>query len=352
MTKRLARPRILVAAPDNDLWNSFLIPAHKARLVALGDVRWNPLDREWTAEELAAELPGHDVVMTTWSALRMDGALLDAATDLKLIVHIGGSVADVTSPAMYARGIRITTANRGYAESVAEGTVAFILAASRCLPYYAERVQQGEWRTEIYRTSGLLDMRVGLVGFGAIAQELVPMLRPFRTEILAYDRYVPEARMRELGVEPAGLEEIFSSCDVVSLHLPRTAETHGLIGRELLDRLRDDAILVNTARADVVDEQALIETLTRRPIRSLLDVHHREPLPADSPLRGLDHVILLPHMAGPTYERRPYCAAMVLDDLERWIAGEPMQEEIGAVAASRQTQETQYWHAPQGGEGA
>ncbi|MDI9469226.1 MAG: hydroxyacid dehydrogenase [Bacillota bacterium] len=344
----VSHPRILVAAPDNELWNSFLLPQHKQRIATIGEVSWNPLAREWTREELAAQLPGHDVVMTTWSAKRLDAELLAAAPELKLVAHLGGSVADVTSPELYARGIRVITANRAFAQSVADGVIAYIGAAARQIPQYHARVLSEGWRTETYRNSGLLDKRVGLVGFGAIARELVPLLRPFNTTILAYDRYVDAKEMEAYGVRAAGLEEIFSSCDIVSLHLPRTPETHGLIGQELLDLLSDDAIFINTARADVVDEAALNRTLTGRPIRALLDVHHQEPLRADSPLRQAENVILMPHMAGPTIDRRPVCAQIVIEDLERWTRGEALREEIGPRTASRMTQEGHYWQTPQG----
>lgn len=342
----VSHPRILVAAPDNDLWNSFLLPQHKERLAAIGDISWNPLAREWTRDELAARLPGHDVVMTTWSAQRLDAELLASASELKLVAHLGGSVADVTSPDLYARGIRVITANRAYAQSVADGVIAYIGAAARQIPQFHTRVLADGWRTETYRNSGLLDKQVGLVGFGAIPRELVPLLRPFNTTILAFDRYVSAEEMAAFGVRAAGLEEIFASCDIISLHLPRTSETHGLIGQDLLDLMSDDAIFINTARADVVDEAALCRTLTRRPIRALLDVHHEEPLRADSPLRQADNVILMPHMAGPTIDRRPVCARIVLDDLERWTRGEPLVDEIGPVTASRMTQEGSYWQAP------
>ncbi len=344
----VSRPRILVAAPDNDLWNSFLLPQHKERLAAIGEVSWNPLDREWTREELAARLPGHEVVMTTWSAQRLDAGLLASAGELRLVAHLGGSVADVTSPELYARGIRVITANRAYAQSVADGVIAYIGAAARQIPQYHSRVLSDGWRTETYRNSGLLDKRVGLVGFGAIPRELVPLLKPFNTTILAFDRYVTAKEMASYGVQAAELEEIFAGCDIISLHLPRTPETHGLIGQELLDLMSDDAIFINTARADVVDEAALNRTLTGRPIRALLDVHHHEPLRADSPLRQAENVILMPHMAGPTIDRRPVCAQIVIEDLERWTRGEALREEIGPRTASRMTQEGHYWQTPQG----
>jgi phosphoglycerate dehydrogenase-like enzyme len=123
------------------------------------------------------------------------------------------------SPELIKRVIPVISGNELYAESVAEGTLAYILAGLRRIPYYANGVQKGEWRPRGYDNKGLLDRKVGLVGFGAITRKLVPMLKPFRVEIMVCSKHLSAEECASYGMTPATMEELFSSCDVVSLHM-------------------------------------------------------------------------------------------------------------------------------------
>src|SRR5690606_26964658 len=133
------------------------------------------------------------------------------------------------------------------------------------------------------------------------------------------------------------IEDIFAGCPIISIHLPATKETYHMIDRQLLKLIQDDAILVNTARGSVIDENALIEELKLKRFKVVLDVYEREPLPDDSPLRKMDNALLIPHMGGPTVDRRKYATLAVLDDIDNFINNRPLVHEITAERAARMT---------------
>lgn len=319
---------ILVAIPKGSIRNSF-IPAHvAARLESLGDVSWNNTEEDYSAQELRDRLTGMDVCVTGWGNACFDGAVLQCADRLNLVAHTGGSVAPYVSSTFFDRGLKIISGNRLYAESVAEGVIAYMLCSLRSLPHYNNEVQQGRWRSEYAPNEGLLDKTVGLVGFGMVARNLVRMLKPFRVGITVYDPYVSDEELSACGVRRASLEEVMSGSQIISLHAPRTPGTHHMIHAQLLRTVQDGALFVNTARGSLVDEEALADELETGRFKAILDVYETEPLQAGSRLRGLGNVILIPHMAGPTLDRRGFVTLALIDDIQNFSLGKPLKHEI------------------------
>ena len=249
------------------------------------------------------------------------------------------TVANLVDDGTYDRGITVLSCNRLYAESVAEGTLAYILTAQRRIPDYIADVRNGSWRTEASVWEGLIGKTVGIVGMGTISRLLIPLLVPFRVKLRYFSHYpVDKAFEEKYGLERVSLEELFSSCDIVTLHSALNTDNRSLIGKELLSLLKDNALFVNTARGDVVDEDALISALREKRFRALLDVYRKEPLAEDNPLRALPNVYPLPHMAGPTLDRRAPIARALIDDMVRFFEGDPHPElEITKAAAKRMT---------------
>jgi len=332
-----ARPRFLVTVPAGSVRSSFFPPELVARLEALGDVAWNETGRQLEPSELCRRLGGIRVCFTGWGTPRLDAAVLEGADALGLLAHTAGSVADLVSPELYARGARVVSGNRAFAESVAESVIAYALLGLRRLVHWSHEVEEGRWRDENFLNEGLLDQTVGLVGFGAVARLLVPLLKPFRCRIRAYDPHVPAGLMRQHGVEPTSLDEVISGSRIVSLHAARTPETRNLIDARRLRLVRDGALFINTARGALVDEAALATELASGRFAAVLDVFDVEPLPADSPLRGLPNAILIPHMAGPTMDRRRFATLCVVEDTERFLAGKPLENEIDRAYAEAMT---------------
>ena len=330
--------KILVSIRMGADWGSSFIPKETEKILeSIGEVIWNRTDRNFTKEELKEKVAGADVCLTGWGHVQFDADVVEVAGQLKLIAHTGGSVAPLVSDCLYDKGIRVISGNKIFAESVAEGTIGYILSSLRDIPYYSYDMKNGGWATKGYYNEGLLDQTVGLVGFGMVAKYLVRMLNPFRVKIKTYDPYIKDETLIEYGVEKASLEEIFSTCKIISIHAPRKPETYHMIDRKLLEMIPNSSLLVNTARGNIIDEAALVELLQERRFKTVLDVYEIEPLPPDSVLRKLDNVILMPHMAGPTVDRRKFVTIALIDDIKNFFNGRKLEHEISREYAMSMT---------------
>lgn len=336
MRDKLKPIKILVSIPAGEMRDSFFSEALSARLEQLGCVEWNTNTEQFSEEELAEKLSGVDICISGWGNTPFYEKTLKYADKLKLIAHIGGSVRPMVGDAAFERGIRVCSGNRVFAESVAEGVLTYMLCSLRKIGEYEARMAAGEWPSLI-GTRGLLGRSVGLVGYGMIAEYLVKFLKPFGCRILISSRHISEEELAEAGIEAASAEEIFRTCDIVSLHNSLTMRTKHSIGVELLNSMKDGALLVNTARGALIDEEALVSVLRERPVWAALDVYETEPLPMDSPLRDCERVLLMPHAAGPTADRRYAVTSYVLADMERFLNGENLDCEIDFARAGTMT---------------
>ena len=336
MTNKSEQITILVSIPDGEVRDSFFSEEQRVRLERLGCVEWNANAEQYGEEELAEKLRGVDICISGWGNTPFHEKTLKYADKLKLIAHIGGSVRPMVGDAAFERGIRVCSGNRVFAESVAEGVLAYMLCSLRRIGEYEARMAAGEWPSLI-GTRGLLGRSVGLVGYGMIAEYLVKFLKPFGCRIMVSSRHISAEELAEAGIEAAAAEEIFRTCDIVSLHSSLTARTKHSIGADLLNSMKDGALLVNTARGALIDEEALVLVLQERPVWAALDVFETEPLPMDSPLRECERVLLMPHAAGPTADRRYVVTSHVLDDIGRFLNGEPLDCEIDFARAGTMT---------------
>ncbi len=331
--------KVLVSIPNGKVKSTFVPKEICEYLEMYFDVTYNELDRQFSKEELAEVLHGFDAIITGWGHPMLGREVLEGNDRLKMIVHTGGTVGNLVDSYAYEKGIRVFSGNNLYAESVAEGTVAYILMALRRLPDYIEMVRKGEWRTESDLWEGLLDRTVGIVGLGTISKIVVRMLQPFRVKLKIYSHYEIEPEFCEkYNVEVVSLDEIFSTCDVVSVHSALNPENRGLIGKHHFEMLRDGSLFLNTSRGAVIDETALIEELEKNRFRAVLDVFCQEPLAFDSKLRSLENVYCIPHMAGPTLDRRKWITKALVDEMRKFFDGaEEFELEISEEFAKRMT---------------
>ena len=327
---------ISLLMPAGETREMFVTPAVIKAFEQLGSLRVN--DGEYSPEKIKRLLEGCQICVTGWGCPSLNEGLISEAEDLRLVAHTGGSVASLVSDYLYDRGIRVISGNKLYAESVAEGALAYMLAALRRIPYYNGQMQNGVWKGATSDCAGVLDKRVGLVGFGAIPRYLVPMLKAFRADITAYDPYVDSATIGSFGIARAEtMEELFSECEIISNHLPRTKATYHLIDARMFGLMRDGAVFVNTARGSTVDEEAMARAAQSGRIFAALDVYESEPLPLDSKLRGLDNVILMPHMGGPTRDRCERVGFALAADIRNLLEGKPLVHEISREYAAGMT---------------
>ncbi len=323
--------KIAVLMPNNEIRRSFFNEEVCRELEKLGTIYWNHSREHYREEELKRILPGMDVVITGWGCRALTEDVLQSADRLKILAHTGGTVSFVAPPAVYAKGIRVLSGNEIYALSVAEGTIAYMLLALRRIPEYMEEMREQGWKPVDYYSQGLLEAEVGIVGFGAIAGHLVRLLKPFGVRLKVCSSHMSVQDLKAIGAEKVELEEIFR-CKVISLHGAGGSQRR--IGKELLNKMQDFSVLINTARGDLLDEEALAEIMVSRPrLRAVLDVFAEEPLPAESPLRQLRNVYLMPHMAGPTVDRRPLVTMGLIRDIQALQHGEEAELEIKAERA-------------------
>lgn len=331
--------KLFVAIPDGNVKATFL-PAHlRERLEKQFEVTYNETGKNLSKEEMRQALRGQHAVMTGWGNCMLDRTVLEGNDSLKLIVHTGGSVGNLVDSYAYDHGITVFSGNIMYAESVAEGVVAYMMLGQRRLFDYISDVRNGGWRTEADCWEGLLDKTVGIVGLGTISTILLSYLKMFRVRVKLYTHYPPsEEFLKEHNATLTSLEEVFSTCDIVSVHSALNAENRGLIQKKHFDLLKGNALFINTSRGAVIDEEALIECLKTRDIRAVLDVYNREPLALDSELRSLKNVYCIPHMAGPTQDRRELITGALIGETEKFFAGETKSDfEITREFAERMT---------------
>lgn len=297
----------------------------------LVDLR-EPLTRERLAEDPAA-LEGVEILLSGWGAPVLDSVLLGHARNLRAVLVAAGSVRPLTTPEFWARELPIVSAAAANAVPVAEFTLAQVLLGLKQVHRISREIRERRAYPPDPRVAGAYRSRVGLLGLGEIGALVASHLRGFDVDVLASDPVVDPATAESLGVRLVGLDELFATCPVVSLHAPLLPETEGLVDGELVARMGIGATLINTARGAVVDEPSVVPVLRERPdLTAILDVTWPEPPEPDSPLYTLPNVVLTPHLAGALGAERARMGELVAAELRRFVLGEPLQH---AVAPDR-----------------
>jgi glyoxylate reductase len=259
---------------------------------------------------------------------QVDGAVMDAAgPGLKVISNHAVGVDNVDLDAATRRGIPVGNTPGILTETTADFAFALLLAAARRVVEADRFVREGRWVTwgpKLLLGRDVHDATLGIVGFGRIGQAVAQRAAGFKMRVLYNDTERGEASLEEsLGAQAASLEQLLQESDFVTLHTPLTEETHHLIDADALSRMKPSAVLINTARGPVVDNEALYRALKdRRIAAAALDVTDPEPLPEGSPLLELDNLVLAPHIASASEETRAKMAQMAAENLIAGLKGE------------------------------
>lgn len=290
------------------------------------DIRYCAEDDE---ETFYRELPQVDVL---WHVLRpLTGDDLAKAPALRLVHKMGAGVNTIDVAAATARGVPVANMPGANAASVAEGTLLLMLAALRRLPELDRATRAGAgWPSDPTLGETVRDIggcTVGLVGYGNVAKQVERIL-------LALGADVRHTSTRDDGSPQwRALPDLLAESDIVSLHLPLTDATHGLLGREAFARMKSDAVLVNTSRGPIVDEAALVEALRSGSLAAAgLDVFATEPVPADNPLLTLPNVVLTPHVTWYTADTMRRYLEFAVDNCERLRDGRDLANVVNQVA--------------------
>jgi D-3-phosphoglycerate dehydrogenase / 2-oxoglutarate reductase len=293
----------------------------ESTVAALGDhveVRW--VDGP-NREKLLAAVPEADALLVR-SATNVDADVLNAGTKLKIVARAGVGLDNVDVDAATARGILVVNAPTSNIHSAAEHAVALLLAAARQIPAADASLREHAWKRSAFSGTEIFGKTVGVVGLGRIGQLVAQRLASFGAHVVAYDPYVAAARAAQLGIELLSLDELLSRADFISVHLPKTPETAGLIGKEALANTKPGVIIVNAARGGLVDETALAEAITSGHVRAAgIDVFATEPC-TDSPLFDLPQVVVTPHLGASTSEAQDRAGTDVAASVKLALAGE------------------------------
>ncbi|WP_199439175.1 phosphoglycerate dehydrogenase [Umezawaea beigongshangensis] len=236
------------------------------------------------------------------SATKVDAEVLGATTRLKVVARAGVGLDNVEVPAATQRGVMVVNAPTSNIVSAAEHAVALLLSVARQVPAANASLQSGEWKRSSFNGVEVLGKTVGVVGLGKIGQLFAARLAAFGVTLIAYDPYVAPARAAQLGIELVSLDELLERADFVSIHLPKTPETKGLIGAEQLAKAKRGIIVVNAARGGLIDEAALAEAVRSGQVGGAgIDVFVTEPT-TSSPLFGVPGVVVTPHLGASTSE--------------------------------------------------
>ncbi|GAA4820179.1 D-2-hydroxyacid dehydrogenase family protein [Actinomycetospora corticicola] len=272
-------------------------------------------------DDVVAALEPFDVLVAMRERTAFPADVLERLPNLRLLVTTGPANAAIDMDAAAARGI--TVAGTGGVDgnaSTVEMAWALILAVVRHVPEEDARVRAGGWQRTLGRD--LAGRRLGIVGLGGIGKPVAAVGQAFGMDVVAWSRHLDPEDARSVGVEPVSKEELFSTADVVTIHMKLSEGSRGLVGRAELDLMTANAVLVNTSRGPIVDEDALLEAVTEGRIGGAgLDVYGVEPLPVDSPWRSAPNTVLTPHLGYVTGETYTAMYADAVEDIEEWAAG-------------------------------
>jgi phosphoglycerate dehydrogenase-like enzyme len=306
--------------------------AHLGRLVDLSDGVLTPHGGAAPAGTADTE-----ILVTGWGAPRLDVDTLSRWPKLRAVVHAAGSVKQLVTPAVWERGIRVSSAAGANAIPVAEYTLAMILLSAKDAVHSARRFAATQDMTLAAPRGGIgaYGITVGVVGASRIGRRLLQLLQPFDIDVLLYDPSLDAAEAASLGARLVSLPDLLRRSRVVTIHAPELPETHHMIGERELALMPDGATLINTARGSLVDTDALVGEVARGRLQCVLDVTDPEPLPAGHPLFSLPGATLTPHIAGSLGNELRRLGAHAVAEVERFLRTGQFVDEVTAPDLAR-----------------
>ncbi|MGO4385729.1 phosphoglycerate dehydrogenase [Specibacter sp. RAF43] len=286
--------------------------------------------------QLLAAIADVDAILVR-SATQLDAEAIAAAKNLKVIARAGVGLDNVDIKAATQAGVMVVNAPTSNIVSAAELTIGHILSLARHIPAASTALKNGEWKRSKYTGTELLEKKLGIIGLGRIGALITERAKAFGMEIIAYDPYVTSARAASLGVQLLTLDELLEQSDFVTIHMPRTPETMGMIGKEAFAKMKKSAYVINVARGGLVDEAALNVALRDGEIAGAgIDVFVKEPA-TDVDFLSLDNVVVTPHLGASTDEAQEKAGVSVAKSVRLALAGELVPDAVnvagGVIAA-------------------
>lgn len=291
------------------------------RLEKIGDVVIG--DGSTDRESVKKSIAGATIAVTSWGNEAIDEDILSVCPDLKLIVHAAGSVKPIVSDAIWEKGIRVCSAANVLSTGVSETALGFTIAASKNFFFHNENIHAGGWAEGKENIKELYDLTIGVVSGGWAGRHYIELMQAFNVDIVLYDPFVSDDKAEEMGVRKVSFEELCKTSDIISIHAPSIPETFHMFNKDTLAILKKDAVLINTSRGSLIDEQALYEHMKAGNLKyACLDVYDPEPPTLDNPLRSLKNCIMTPHLAGQANNGLKKIGQHVCEEIERVLAGQ------------------------------
>jgi D-3-phosphoglycerate dehydrogenase len=292
---------------------------------------------DMTDEELTAKINDYDAIIVR-SASEITATVLKDATRPKMIGRAGVGVDNIDVKAATQKGIVVANAPGSNSLSVAEHALGLLLAQVRQIPSANASMHAGLWEKSKFKGEEITDKTLGIMGLGKVGVLMAQRAKGLHLQVVAYDPYVAVDRFRELGVERAETpDDLYGVSDYISVHLPKTAETTGMIGDAAFAKMKKGVRLINSARGGIVDEAALVRALESGQVASAgLDVFSTEPVPADFPLAKFDNVIMTPHLGASTTEGQDRAGVIVAEQVVAGLTGGVVTYAVNIPSVSEQ----------------
>ena len=273
-----------------------------------------------TEDQLVDIIGNYDALLVR-SGTEVTARVIDAGAKLKFIGRAGAGVDNIDTEAATRRGIVVANAPEGNTLAATEHTMAMMLSLARNIPQATASLKKGEWKRSKFMGVELNDKVLGIMGFGRIGREVAKRAQAMQMKCIAYDPFITKERAASLGVEMVPLDELFRRADVITVHTPLIKETRHVINAETIATMRDGVRLINCARGGIIDEKALADGIASGKVAgAALDVFENEP-PTDSPVLGLDRVIVTPHLGASTVEAQKNVAVSVANQCISVLSG-------------------------------
>jgi D-3-phosphoglycerate dehydrogenase len=271
------------------------------------------------------------------SATKVTADVIAAAKQLQVIGRAGIGVENVDVPAATARGIVVMNTPGGNNVTTGEHAMALLVSLARHIPQATASMKHGEWEKNRFMGMELFGRTLGVVGLGRIGRIVAERALGFGMKVVAYDPYLAEAGIPKLEVEIVSLDELFARADAITLHVPKTKDTTGLLGRAAFAKMRRGVLIVNAARGGIIDEQALLEALDSGQVGgAALDVFEKEPPPKDHPLLAHERVICTPHLGASTEQAQVNVAVAVAEQVRDYLLSGVIGNAVNVPSISKE----------------
>jgi len=318
----------IVILANKERQEQVFMEEHYQRLGKLGELEVNELAEGPTAEEAAFLIKNAEIAITSWNCPSLTEDILREAPGLELVVHAAGSVKGIVSEDLWKREIRVTSAAAALGRGVAETALGLTVTALKNIFNLNRLTSMGGWNSQNHTVKDIYDLKIGVIGAGHAGRNYIRLMKNFEVEVLLYDPTVDEEGCRALGVRKSTLANLMSESDVVSVHAPSLPVTRHMINSGNLSKMKDGAVLINTARGTVINEMDLIEELRKGRISACIDVTDPEPPAELNELRLMPNVILTPHIAGAVTNGRKRIGALALAEIESYIRDGSLEYEV------------------------